>query len=398
MRLASRWKWPEARAGAAAFLAAAALAASIFSNAARAQTTGGPALDTLDKLGQALFANRNLSFSRTQSCVSCHSPELAFTDPRELGKVEGAVSLGADGRSLGERNSPSIEYMRFTPEFRIGADGEPMGGFFWDGRARTLEEQAGGPPLNPAEMGMPDKQSVVARIKEEPRLAAAFRALFGEAVFDDTDRAYAAMTQALAAFERRPDFSPFDSKYDRSLRGEAALTAEEMRGRDLFFSRERASCSACHMSNGDGAAAEVFTNFKYYNLGTPANAKVRALNGSKPGHIDRGLAENPAAPGAANEGKFKVPGLRNAAITGPYMHNGLFKDLRTVLLFHQRFSPDGPRINPENGQPWENPEVPANLALASLKAAPPLSESDIDALIAFLKTLTGKRYENLLGK
>jgi cytochrome c peroxidase len=399
MRLALRWKRPEACAGAAAFLAAAVLAAGIFSNAARAQTTAGPALDTLDKLGQALFADRNLSFTRTQSCVSCHSPELAFTDPRELGKVEGAVSLGADGRSLGDRNSPSIEYVSFTPEFRFAANGEPIGGFFWDGRARTLEEQAGGPPLNPAEMGMPDKQSVVARIGEDPRLAAAFRALFGEAVFEDTDRAYAAMTQALAAFERRPDFSPFDSKYDRSLRGETALTATEAQGRDLFFSRERSSCSACHMSNGDGArAAEVFTNFKYYNIGTPANAKVRALNGSKPGHIDRGLAENPAAPGAVNEGKFKVPGLRNAAITGPYMHNGVFKDLRTVLLFHQRFSSDGLQIDPETGQPWENPEVPANLALASLKAAPPLSESEIDALIAFLKTLTGQRYERLVEK
>ncbi len=75
-----------------------------------------------------------------------------------------------------------------------------MGGFFWDGRARTLEEQAGGPPLNPVEMGMPDKQSVVARIKENPRLVDAFRSLFGAAVFDDTDQAFEAMTKAIAAY------------------------------------------------------------------------------------------------------------------------------------------------------------------------------------------------------
>ena len=90
------------------------------------------ALDTLDKLGQALFADRNLSISRTQSCVSCHSPELALTDPKELGKIEGAVSVGADGHSFGDRNSPSVAYASFTPDFHIAANGEAVGGFFWE--------------------------------------------------------------------------------------------------------------------------------------------------------------------------------------------------------------------------------------------------------------------------
>ena len=285
-----RPKWIKARL--AASLAVIALGAGLFPDAPRAQTAAAPALDTLDKLGQALFADRNLSISRTQSCVSCHSPELALTDPKELGKIEGAVSVGADGHSFGDRNSPSVAYASFTPEFHIAANGEPMGGFFWDGRARTLEEQAGGPPLNPIEMGMPDKQSVVARIKENPRLADAFRSLFGAAVFDDTDRAFEAMTKAIAAFERTADISPFDSKYDRSLRGEATLTAEETLGRDLFFSPGRASCGACHLSNGGGPSArEVFTGFKYYNIGTPANRNVRALNGSKPGFVDSGAGQ-----------------------------------------------------------------------------------------------------------
>ncbi len=390
-----RPKWIKARL--AASLAVIALGAGLFPDAPRAQTAAAPALDTLDKLGQALFADRNLSISRTQSCVSCHSPELALTDPKELGKIEGAVSVGADGHSFGDRNSPSVAYASFTPDFHIAANGEAVGGFFWDGRARTLEEQAGGPPLNPIEMGMPDKQSVVARIAENPRLADAFRSLFGAAVFDDTDRAFAAMTKAIAAFERTADISPFDSKYDRSLRGEATLTAEETLGRDLFFSPGRASCGACHLSNGGGPSAkEVFTGFKYYNIGTPANRNVRALNGSKPGFVDSGLASNPAVSGASHDGKFKVPGLRNVAITGPYMHNGIFKELRTVLLFHQRLSPDGPQIDPETGQPWVSPEVPANLALDKLRTAPALNESETAALIAFLKTLTDRHYERLL--
>ncbi len=101
-----RPKWIKARL--AASLAVIALAAGLFPDAPRAQTTAAPALDTLDKLGRALFADRNLSINRTQSCVSCHSPDLAFTDPKELGKIEGAVSVGADGHSFGDRNSPSV--------------------------------------------------------------------------------------------------------------------------------------------------------------------------------------------------------------------------------------------------------------------------------------------------
>ena len=304
-----RTRLRQAGAGFTAGLVGIALAAVLFPAAPRAQTTAQPALDTLEKLGRALFGDRNLSVNRRQSCVSCHSPDLAFTDPKELGKIEGAVSVGADGHSFGDRNSPSASYASFTPEFHLSASGEPMGGFFWDGRARTLEEQAAGPPLNPIEMGMPDKQSVVERIKENPRYVEAFRAFFGAGVLDNTDQAFEAMTKAIAVHERTPFFSPFDSKYDRSLRGEAALTAEETLGRDLFFSRERSSCGGCHLSGSDAIAGkEVFTGFKYANIGTPANRNVRALNGSQPGFVDTGLASNPAASGAAHERQVQSAG------------------------------------------------------------------------------------------
>jgi cytochrome c peroxidase len=237
----------------------------------------------------------------------------------------------------------------------------------------------------------------VARLKENPRYVEAFPRFFGAGVLDDTEQAYAAMAKAIAVYERTPFVSPFDSKYDRSLRGEASLSAEEVLGRDLFLSPGRGNCGACHLSNGTGASEkEVFSGFKYYNIGTPANRNVRALNGSAPGFIDVGLAANPAAPGGGHGGKFRVPGLRNVAITGPYMHNGIFKELRTVVLFHQRLSPGGPQVNPETGQPWDAPEVPANLAAESLKAVGALSESENAVLIAFLKTLTDKRYERLL--
>ncbi len=378
-------------------LGALALAPAAF-DFAGAQTATPPGFSSVEALGRALFFDRNLSFSRTQACVSCHSPELAFIDPRELPKAGGAVSLGGDGHSLGDRNAPSIAYARLTPEFHLER-GEPVGGFFWDGRARTLEDQAGGPPLNPVEMGMPDKQSVVARLKENPDYVSAFHLLYGEGSLDNADEAYSAMTKAIAAFERLAEFSPFDSKYDRSLSDEAALNGEEARGRDIFFSRERSNCTACHLSaRGGSAKTEIFTNSKYYNLGTPANLKVRALNGSKAGFVDRGLASNPAVSGLSFDGRFKVPGLRNVAVTGPYMHNGIFEELRTVLLFHGRFAPGGAQINPETGQPWEAPETSANLALDILKTAPALSESETGALIAFLKTLTDQNYMRLVEK
>lgn len=359
-----------------------------------------PSLDSAQKLGGALFTDVNLSKNRSQACVSCHSPQLAFTDPRETPKVAGAVSLGDDGSSLGDRNAPSAAYASFAPDFHIKDDGKPVGGLFHDGRAKNLEEQAGAPPLNPIEMGMPDKASVVARLRENPSYVSAFGALFGPGnVLDDTERGYQAMTLAIAAFERTPDFSPFDSKYDRFLRGEAKLTDQEELGRVLFFSSQFTNCSQCHRSNAQGGTEkELFSNFEYHNIGIPTNHAVRAANGSKAGHIDHGLLANPVVTDKAQDGKFKVPTLRNVAVTGPYMHNGVFKDLRTTVLFYNKYNSKNPKrqINPETGAAWEGPEVAANLSVKELESGPALDDKRVDALVAFLKTLTDKRYEHLL--
>jgi cytochrome c peroxidase len=358
-----------------------------------------PSLDSVEKLGGALFSDVNLSKNRSQACVSCHSPQLAFTDPRETPNVGGAVSIGDDGRSLGDRNAPTAAYASLAPDFHFKADGKPAGGLFLDGRAKTLEEQAGGPPLNPIEMGMPDKASVVARLKENPAYVAAFGALFGANVLDDSEQGYGAMSKAIAAFERTADFSPFDSKYDRYLRGEAKLTEQEELGRVLFFSSQFTNCSECHRSNAQGGTEkELFSNFEYHNIGIPTNHAVRAANGSKAGHVDHGLLANSAVTDQAFDGRFKVPTLRNVAVTGPYMHNGVFKDLRTTVLFYNKYNSRNPKrqINPETGAQWEEPEVPANLSMKELESGPALEDKRVDALVAFLKTLTDRRYEPLL--
>ncbi|AGK57314.1 cytochrome-c peroxidase [Hyphomicrobium denitrificans 1NES1] len=362
------------------------------------QSAYAESLDTREELGSALFSDRNLSFSRKQNCMSCHSPELAFTDPRALGEIQGAISRGGDGRSLGDRNSPTLSYAHMTPPFHILGDREAVGGMFWDGRAESLETQVGDPILNPVEMGMPDKGSVVSRLRENPDYQAAFSALFGDDVLADTPKAFAALRSAITAFLRTPEFSPFDSKYDRSLRGEAPLSDTEIRGHDLFFSKDGSGCNRCHSSAAvAGVHGEAFTNFGYVNLGVPKNTTVRRLNRSDAQRIDHGLMENPAAKGSEFDGKFKVPTLRNVAVTGPYMHNGVFQELRTAILFHQRYSTsDIAKTNPETGNRWDAPEVETNVVEADLRAQT-LADSDIDALIAFLKTLTDRRYKVLVA-
>lgn len=353
---------------------------------------------TPEALGEALFFDTNLSKNRTQACASCHAPDAAFTDPRE-GAAGQAVSVGDDGRSLGDRNAPSAGYARFSPAFgKSRKPGFYRGGQFHDGRAGSLEEQAGGPPLNPAEMGMASKAEVVARLKENPAYVSAFETLYGRSVFRSDARAFDAMTKAIAAFERTDAFAPFDSKYDRYLKGEEKLTDQEELGRVLFFSKQFTNCALCHQLNAQGGTAgETFSNYEFHNIGVPANPDLAAAGAvTAP---DLGLGRNPKVKDRkAQAGRFKVPGLRNVAVTGPYMHNGAFKDLRTVILFYNTFNTANPerKVNPETGAPFASPEVPGTLSLKELETGPALDDRRIDALVAFLETLTDKRYEPMM--
>ena len=352
----------------------------------------------LEDLGRSLFFDVNLSNARTQACGTCHDPAQAFIDWRENG-VGGAASLGGDGESLGDRNSPTLSYAAAIPDFQRDAAGDYVGGQFWDGRAADLEAQAAAPPFNPKEMAMSDEAAVAERLAESPVYDQAFRNLFGDDVFADPARAYGAMTEAIAAFERTEFFSPYDSKYDRYLRGEYEPTREEELGMTLFFSQQFSNCNQCHqLRTLPGSEGETFSSYRYRNIGVPVNRELRAANGLGAEHVDHGLLENPLVDDPAMDGKFKVPTLRNVAVTGPYMHNGVFRDLRTVVLFYNKFNAPGSKaqINPETGEPWGEPEVPATVDLAELEDAPALDERRIDALVAFMKMLTDRRYEHLL--
>jgi cytochrome c peroxidase len=346
----------------------------------------------LAQLGRALYFDTALSAPKTQSCATCHDPAWAFSDPRDNG-VGGAVSLGADGRSLGSRNAPSLSYRFATPPFHVDNDGNYVGGLFLDGRAETIVEQAKGPLLNAIEMALPDPAALRDRILANPRYVSAFSALMGPASLESPERTLASVTTAIATFEGSDAFSPFDSRYDRYLRGETALTREQELGRILFFS-DLINCNRCHLlDRRERVDRELFTNHRYHNIGIPASAHGSATP-------DTGLLMNPRVDDAAQAGRFRVPSLRNVAVTGPYMHNGVFQQLETAILYYNRFLliDDANNTNPETGQPWRPAEVPVTMDIELLREGQPLTQRQVELLVAFLETLTDRRYEHLLLK
>ncbi|WP_404419143.1 cytochrome-c peroxidase [Marinospirillum sp.] len=348
------------------------------------------------RLGQQLFFDPALSRNRSQSCATCHVPDRAFIDSRE-NQVGSAASLGDDGHSLGDRNTPSAGYAALTPQFHLKENGEYAGGLFWDGRANTLAEQAAGPPLNPVEMAMPSKEKVAERLLDKAHYRKIFSSLYGQEVLDDPEALYQAMGDAIAAFEETELFAPFDSRYDRYLKGEVEFTQQEELGRTLFFSQQFTNCNSCHqLHTSPRHPQETFSNYEFHNIGVPMNTELRKAN--KVTQVDEGLLMHPEIDDPAQRGKFKTPSLRNVAVTPPYMHNGVFKDLRTVVLFYNKYNSRSParQINPETGEPWADPEVPENLSMELLESGPALDDRRIDALVAFMKTLTDQRYEHLL--
>lgn len=366
---------------------------AVFSTSASAQTPTSLIVDkALAEFGKALFFDTNLSKQRTQSCATCHMPQLGFIDPRP-NVTDGAVSLGDDGKSLGDRNTPTLSYAALTPRFRLDTNNQHIGGLFNDGRAEDLIEQAKEPLLNPMEMALDDSAMLSARIHENTAYTRHVAQLFDADTLAEPDQLHTAIARALAEFEKTATFLPFDSKYDRYLRGEYQMTRLEKTGFTLFFSG-LLNCNGCHELDTD-KRSQTFTDFTYHNIGVPANQRVRALNGSTTTHRDLGLFDNPRVSDPAQQGKFKVPTLRNVAVTAPYMHNGVFAELETVLHFYNKYLIRD-TANPETNQPWRSPEVDGNLSMDLLTRGQPLSKMHIDALHAFLEALTDRQFEHLL--
>lgn len=362
-------------------------------------------------LGRSLFFDHNLSLNKTMSCSTCHDPNHAFVDARHLdtdttNPVQGALSVGDDDMTLGGRNAPTAAYAQFAPNFIKLEDGTYMGGMFHDGRAKNLQEQAKGPFLDPAEMMMPDSSAVVTRVQENAEYVTQMKTLYGSDIFSDTENAYDAIAESIAKFEKTEAFATFDSKYDRSKLAQSdpdyyQMSALEQEGYTLFFDKSKTNCALCHTLNSttEATTKELFTNYKYENTGTPKNIEALLSRDGNSDKTDLGLGGRSDINDGIEFGKFKVPTLRNIAITAPYMSNGVFKELKTVIEFYDHIAGNEAKaINPETGKAWGEPEVSETINHTLLDQLQPLSERDVLALEAFMKLLTDKRYEHLLVK
>ncbi|GAB1383281.1 cytochrome c peroxidase [Burkholderiales bacterium] len=342
------------------------------------------------------FSDVSLSASGRQSCATCHDAARGHAASNALPAQLG----GPHGTLQGVRNTPGIRYLASNTAFFFDEEGTPTGGFFWDGRAATLAEQAGGPFLNPLEMANPDKASVIAKLAAAP-YAAEFRRVYGDAIFSDVDGAYLRLTEALQRYQLEDaEFNAFTSKYDAYLRGTAALSAQESRGLALFNSPTKGNCFACHPSAaGADGKPPLFTDFTYDNLGLPRNPALAAND--DPAYVDLGLCQRADLAGREDLcGAFKVPSLRNVALRQALFHNGVFTSLREAVQFYVQRDTQPEQWYPRraDGSVDKFNDLPAayhggvNTSEAPYDRqpgdAPALDEAEIDDLVAFLRTLT----------
>lgn len=366
----------------------------------------------MEMLGGFLYKDKNLSLNKNQSCMTCHHPSAGFADPENLREpVVFPVSDGSNPLLFGGRNAPTSAYAGFSPVFHYDSvlDGY-VGGMFWDGRATGLSltlgdplaEQALGPFLNPVEMAM-TKEAVVAAVSTS-RYAGLFIQVFPGTDFEDVDGTYNNIGRAIAAFERSKAVTRFSSKFDAFYNAcqkkgidvsaidmstdlatlpTGILTTAQLKGLALFNDPSKGNCAACHSTAAfqdqeGNVFPPLFTDFTYDNLGIPTNDIAVALSGIAPPDYGLGsVVEDPS-----QNGKFKVPTLRNVAKTAPYGHNGYFPTLEEIVHFYN--TRDVPQEN------WEDPEVRENMNDIELGNLG-LTRQEEFQIVAFMKTLTDQQ-------
>ncbi len=287
-----------------------------------------PPIKTKADLGKKLFNEKILSKDSTVSCASCHIPALGFADSISF-------SIGIGGMPT-LRNTPSVLNMLHRPYF------------FWDGRAQSLEEQSLMPIAHKNEMGLPVSEAVQ-RLRANKIYKNLFLKIFGTLPTVKT------LSLALAAFEKTLETD--NSKFDYSLNDETPLTDSEERGRKLFIG-DKAKCFDCHMGPD-------FTDDDFKNIGL-----YDGINLTDKGRFTVTNNQN-------DLGKFKTPGLRNIAITAPYMHNGMFKTLEEVIDYYDN--------------PYAVVKNPINID-NTFKTSLGLTAQEKADLVHFLQTLTDKNY------
>lgn len=321
-------------------------------------------------LGRKLFFDRRLSRNGTMSCGMCHIPEQGFTSN------EMKTPVGMEGRSL-RRNTPTILNVAYRKAL------------FHDGREPFLETQPIGPLIAAEEMGNPSIGGVVSRVAALPDYRTMFEAAFGEGP------SVAAMGKAIAWWQR--SMLAADSPFDRWHFGgdEGAVGEAAKRGFELFTGK--AGCSTCHVLAKDHA---LFTDGAFHDTGIGYHRDVVRPASDEPVPVEvapgmsvavpRALVDSVGAPPAPDAGRYEVtldpadrwrfltPGLRNVALTAPYMHDGSLRTLTEVVRFYDRGGYPSPGLDP-----YIRP-----LGLA---------DNEIAALVAFLRSLTGTNIQALIA-
>jgi cytochrome c peroxidase len=366
---------------------------------ARVQQGSLDASQQIVLLGKLILYDRELSVRRNEACAFCHMPETGFTGPVSTLNQTTVSYPGSIRTRFSGRNPQTHTYASFSPVLHYNAaQGDPVGGAFWDMRATGLRlnsplaEQAQGPPLNPVEMGLSDAACMVYRLSERSYRPMAER-LWGAQAFairwpgdvnavcdrpgpapdsdplpvhlSAVDRGIAQATfdriaQTIAAYEGSSEVNPFSSKYDYVIAGTAKFTPEEEAGYELFRSKAT-HCNECHRDGGPGEEP-LFTDFTASNLGLPPNPAIPFAEENTPdrfGYTPNALGPNFLDPGVGGFlkgpqnpdrqwvplaksfiGKYKTPTLRNVDkrprpdFVKAYMHNGYLKSLREVVHFY----------------------------------------------------------------
>lgn len=320
-------------------------------------------------LGRKLFFDRRLSLNDTFSCAMCHIPEQGFTN-NEL-----AVAVGLEGRS-GRRNTPSVYNSAYAKLL------------FHDGREYTLEQQVWGPLLDRNEMANPSVGTLLEKIRNIPEYDHLF-----ERAFNGRSLSIETLGMALATYQRV--LISANSRFDRWYYGkdDSAMNKQQRRGFELFTGK--AGCSTCHTVGEDYA---LFTDNELHNTGIgyresmqkkPPREKIQLAPGvfveveqsiieSVSERVRSDLGRYEITQNPHDRWKYKTPSLRNVALTPPYMHNGSLAGLREVVEFYNR-----------GGEP--------NELLDSLIKPLRLSESEIDALVAFMEALNGSNVNTIVS-
>lgn len=282
-------------------------------------------------LGRKLYFDRRLSTDDTVACATCHDPKKGFTDQQRF-------STGFHNQQ-GTRNAPTVLNAAYNPQQ------------FWDGRAASLEEQAGGPIANPVEMNQ-NYDVLVAKLQADAEYPALFEKAFGPGTITLEQ-----VKRAVASYERT--MLSGDSAFDRYQYGgdKTALSPAAVRGLAIFTDKARGNCTTCHPI---GEKSALFTDGKYHNIGVGVNAEGELTD---LGRFDATKVE-------ADKGAVRTPTLRNIALTAPYMHDGSLKSLPAVLTYYAGGGNSNPYLDKE---------------FKPLR----LNKAERDDLLAFLESLTG---------